>query len=293
MIRSSAETLVVFACDAMHTRFEVALAADRDPTFLRAAAEQALAEIREVESELSPYRSGSSIAALNSAPVGKAVRLDPRVFGLLSRAAELTKRLQGAFSLSVGAVTAAQRGFIEAQEMAPGEDALYLDARAMTATRLTAPLRLDPGAVGKGWALERALAILREVGLTNAFLHGGTSSVRAMGHGPASRSWRVAVPGLSAPIDLDDRALSVSSSVGQLFASDDGMGSHIVDPRTGASVKRPLTAAVLHEDGVVAEAISTALVVLGPEGVELIQRSFPSATVVGVSPPAHPVASPC
>jgi thiamine biosynthesis lipoprotein len=266
----------------MRTRFEIVLADDRDPTFLRAAAEQALAEIDRVEADLSPYRSGSTIAAINSAPVEKAVRLNPVVFGLLSQAAELTTTLQGAFSLSVGAVTAAQRGFIGTQATTTSPGALHLDASVMTATRQTPTLRLDTGAIGKGWALDRALTILRDLGLTNAFLHGGTSSVRAMGPGPAGRGWKVALPD-SAPIDLVDCSLSVSSSLAQLFPSGAGMGSHIIDPRTGAPVTSPLTAAVLHEDGVVAEALSTALVVLGPAGGELVRRSFPTATVVRLS----------
>jgi FAD:protein FMN transferase len=263
----------------MRARFEIVLADDRDPIFLRAAAEQALAEISGVEAMLSPYRPGSAIAAINNAPVGTAVRLDPLVFGLLSQAAELTKKLEGAFNLSVGAVAAAQRGFIAAEGTEPSAGALHLDPSAMTATRLTASVRLDTGAVGKGWALERALSILGDLGLTNAFLHGGTSSVRAIGPGPAGRGWKIALPDAD-PIELVDRALSVSSSVAQLFASDAGMCSHIIDPRTGAPVKRPLTAAVLHDDGVVAEAISTALIVLGSPGAELVRRSFPSATVV-------------
>ena len=66
------------------------------------------------------------------------------------------------------------------------------------------------------------------------------------------------------------------------------MCSHIIDPRTGAPVTRPLTAVVLHEDGVVAEAISTALIVLGPKGLDLVRRAFPSATVVHLAPAAHP-----
>ena len=75
-----------------------------------------------------------------------------------------------------------------------------------------------------------------------------------------------------------DRALSVSSSVAQLFASGADKCSHIIDPRTGTPVTHPLAAAVLHEDGVVAEAISTALIVLGPECVEPVRRAFPAAT---------------
>jgi thiamine biosynthesis lipoprotein len=192
--------------------------------------------------------------------------------------------LNGAFDLSVGAVTAAQRGFIAAERTAPTASVFRLDSSSLTATRLTESARLDTGAVGKGWALERALAILRDIGLTNAFLHGGTSSVRTMGPGPAGRGWKVAVPDFPAPIDVADRALSVSSSVAQLFTAEAGACSHIIDPRTGAPVTRPLTAAVLHEDGVVAEAISTALVVLGPAGVKPVRLAFPTATVVRPAP---------
>jgi thiamine biosynthesis lipoprotein len=83
-----------------------------------------------------------------------------------------------------------------------------------------------------------------------------------------------------------DRALSVSSSVAQLFASGADKCSHIIDPRTGTPVTHPLAATVLHEDGVVAEAISTARIVLGPAGIALVLRSFPSATVVHLAPAA-------
>ena len=105
-----------------------------------------------------------------------------------------------------------------------------------------------------------------------------------MGPGPAGRGWKVTLPDTEDPVGLADRALSVSSSGAHRFASGTGIGSHIIDPRTGVPVRRPLTAAVLHEDGVVAEAISTALVVLGPEGVELVRRSFPTAAVVHLAP---------
>lgn len=66
----------------------------------------------------------------------------------------------------------------------------------------------------------------------------------------------------------------------------------IIDPRTGEPVTRPLTAAVLHEDGLVAEAISTALIVLGPAGVELVRRAFPSATVVHLAPAVRRLSTP-
>jgi thiamine biosynthesis lipoprotein len=250
------------------------LADDRDPAFLQAAAEEALAEIQRVESWLSPYRPGSSVAGLNSAPVGIPVRLDPLIFGIIHRAAVLTTKLYGAFDLLVGHVTAAQRGF-PGKAVEPSQKAnLLLDPVAQTATRLCESTRLDTGGIGKGWALERASSLLRDAGLTNAFLHGGTSSSLAMGAGPRGQGWNILLPKKAEPVPLRDGALSVSSSFPR-FAS----GSHIVNPRTGNPVKRSLTVAVLHQDGIVAEAISTALVVLGPQGIGQVRRRFPSATI--------------
>jgi thiamine biosynthesis lipoprotein len=129
--------------------------------------------------------------------------------------------------------------------------------------RLTRPgVTLDFGAVAKGFALDRAAAIVREHGVRSALLHGGTSSVVGIGAPPGEDGWRVAVRSDAEPrmVTLHNRAMSVSAPRGR--RNSDGHG-HILDPRTGASAGSADTAAVLCDRADVADAWSTALVVLG------------------------------
>jgi thiamine biosynthesis lipoprotein len=126
---------------------------------------------------------------------------------------------------------------------------------------------IDLGGIAKGHALDRAADILREGGVESALLHGGTSSVLAIGAPPDARAWRVALAHSDGQpcIELCDRALSVSRPYSQLV--DDR--SHIVDARSRDRVLRPCTAAVVGPSASMTDAWSTALAVLGrrPEGL--------------------------
>jgi FAD:protein FMN transferase len=129
--------------------------------------------------------------------------------------------------------------------------------------RLEGPgTRIDLGGIAKGHALDQAGALLRSHGVTSALLHGGTSSVVAIGAPGAPGGpdgWRVALgpgPG-AATVTLRDEALSVSA------ASPPGNAGHIVDPRTGRGVEEARRAAVVGPSARLADAWSTAATVLG------------------------------
>jgi thiamine biosynthesis lipoprotein ApbE len=154
---------------------------------------------------------------------------------------------------------------------------LLLDSSTLT-IHLDPSASLDLGAVAKGFALDRAAAILRECGITSALLHGGTSSVVAMG-APADdpRGWAIAIRSDGDPLTvrLRDQSLGVSAPRGRTTPT----ASHILDPRTGAPAMAGVdTAAVIGPVGTAAlcDTWSTALVVLGshPPGLphELISH---------------------
>src|SRR5207253_2115684 len=113
---------------------------------------------------------------------------------------------------------------------------------------------LDLGAIGKGYAIERAAEILREAGVTSGLLHGGTSTVYALGHPPDAEHWKVAIaqPPDSMPLPelclppllLRDEAMSVSAVWGKAFQADGRILGHVLDPRTGRPAQRALLAAV-------------------------------------------------
>jgi len=161
-------------------------------------------------------------------------------------------------------------------------------------TQIARPL-LDLGAIGKGYAVDCAVAILREAGVTSALLHGGTSSVYGLGTMPDGQPWKAAITApapseASARTDppdaqhlaetltelaLTDAALGVSAVSGKAFRSGDRSYGHVLDPRTGEPVQRALLAAVTSPAATEADALSTALLVLGAVGLEILAEHYP------------------
>jgi thiamine biosynthesis lipoprotein len=170
---------------------------------------------------------------------------------------------------------------------------------------------LDLGAFGKGYAVERAVEILREGGVTSAILHGGTSTVYALGRPPDAEVWRVSVMNPSRPeppsrgreteasnqndaplrlvyggpedddvpplatVPLQNEAMSVSAIWGRWFETGGRTFGHVIDPRSGEPVEGPLLAGVVLPSAAETDALSTALLVRGREGHEVIGRLRP------------------
>ena len=126
---------------------------------------------------------------------------------------------------------------------------------------------LDFGAIGKGYAVDEAMHILREAGVERAFLHGGTSTMYAIGKPLDADSWNVAVVDPRAPdepvavVAIRDEALSVSAVSGKSFEVEGTCYGHVLDPRLGEPVRGALLAATVAPSATTADAISTALLV--------------------------------
>ncbi|MAG56661.1 MAG: hypothetical protein CMJ83_10260 [Planctomycetes bacterium] len=257
----------------MGTRFELVLGGD-DKTQLRAAGEEALEEIALWDRHLSRFRRDSQVSHANRHAAAGWVSLAPEVFRLLERCRDLWEATDGRFDPALGAVM--QRlGFHGDRE--PGSendsnpvplahrfDRVALDADRHAIRFATAGLSLDLGAVGKGWALDRAAQILDDHDVGCALIHGGTSTVIARGAPPDAEGWIVGVADPLVPerplarcVLGDGEALSVSAPHGRSV----DVGGHILDPRTGASAGDVALAAVVDTEAVRADAWSTALVV--------------------------------
>jgi thiamine biosynthesis lipoprotein len=147
---------------------------------------------------------------------------------------------------------------------------LILDREACTVAFARDGISVDLGAIAKGYALDQAGEILRECGVGGALLHGGTSSVTAVGPSPAGEPWRVEVrdPDQSEHtpnvVELTDRALGVSGVHGRTTGGEDGTYGHVMDPRSGRPASCLRMAAVAGPTATDADALATALLVLGP-----------------------------
>lgn len=295
---------VTLARHAMATRFELVLHGE-NPTALRAAGEEALDEIDRLENQLSLYRPSSEIAQLNARAASEAVRVTPEVFALLQHAQQLQAETGGAFDITIAPLVRCWGFMGDTGKMpAPEEVAearakvgmanVQLDAQHRAVRFAREGVMLDLGAIGKGYAVGRAAEILREAGVASALIHGGTSTIYAIGRPPDGEFWKVAIemppaavgvkdfPELPA-VSLRDEAMSVSAMWGRFFASDGDNFGHVIDPRTSQPVNRSLLAAVVLPSAAETDALSTALLTLGIAGHKTIARLRPAMRTLLVS----------
>jgi len=289
------ETVAV-ARNAMATRFEIVLHGE-NAVALRAAGEEALDEIEQIESRLSLYRPTSETARVNADASRGTVRVSPSVFNLLERARNLSEATSGAFDITIAPLVRCW-GFMGGTGQMPQPDEVA-EARARVGMSLVVldpanhtvhfrrdGVMIDLGAIGKGFALERAAELLRDAGVTSALLNAGTSTAFAIGHPPGEEHWKVAIqapptPGIGegrsivATVPLRDEAMSVSAVWGRAFESGGKRFGHVLDPRTGQPVRGVLLSAVALPSATETDALSTALLVLGDAGREVLARPRP------------------
>ncbi|HEX9755223.1 MAG TPA: FAD:protein FMN transferase [Gemmatimonadales bacterium] len=250
------------ATAAMGTRFELVLGGPH-PESLRPAGETALEEIELWHRRLSRFATDSLISHLNRTASKAPVRLDGETFALFTDALRVFRDSDGAFDLAVAPLME-RHGF--APSAVPGLEwvsstAIRLDSKART-FRFTCPgVSLDLSAIGKGHALDCAATLLRAHGVGCALLHGGTSSVVAIGAPPGEPGWRVALgpQGRAGTVTLRNEALSVSDASSQTARA----GGHIVDARSGCPAAWQGIVAVIGPSARLCDAWSTALVALG------------------------------
>ena len=322
---------VNLALHAMATRFELVLHGDHEPS-LRAAGEEVFEEIARLEAQLSLFRASSEIADLNRRAAFEPVPVTPLLFGLLAHAQRLSEESGGGFDITVAPLVRCW-GFMGGDGGVPAPAALAtardcvgmglvrLDAATSTVRFARQGVMLDLGAIGKGYAIERGIGLLREAGVVSALLHGGTSTVHALGQPPDAEAWRIAIeippqdpdlpyarlawkpgpgsgptPGLATPrppggastsqtiiVSLCDEALSVSAVWGKFFHAEGRKFGHVLDPRTGQPVARAALALVALPSATETDALSTALLVEGAEGQDRIARLRPGMrTLVAV-----------
>ena len=288
----------------MATRFELVLHGD-NPIALRAAGEEALDEIQRLDRQLNLYNPASDIANLNARAAGEPVRVSPRLFQLLAQAQRLHEETGGAFDITIGPLLRAW-GLMGGKGRIPGAAELA-EARARTGMDLVElnvanrtvrfarrGVMLDLGAIGKGYAVEQAVELLREAGVESALLHGGTSTIQAIGHPPDAAAWKVAVeypcehagtsPALLSVVSLKDEALSVSAVWGKSFQSKGKTYGHILDPRTGRPASKAVLSAVALPSATESDALSTGLLTVGIKGHDLIANLRPGMRTLVMEP---------
>ncbi len=258
---------------AMACRFEVAL--DEQDARHVEDARAALDEVDAIEAALSWFRDTSELSRVNRAAAMAPVPIGPFLLELLSLCRELHAATGGAFDPASTALSRAW-GFLERRPSRPsdvdlaaararsGMDKVVLD-EACRSVRFAVPgVELSFGAVGKGWALDRVARTLRERGLGRAVVSAGGSSQRAWG----GVDWELALEPARRPLGrlwLRDAALATSGAGEQYFEEAGRRYGHVLDPRSGWPAEGVRSACVVASEAAVADALSTAFLIAGPE----------------------------
>jgi thiamine biosynthesis lipoprotein len=291
----------------MATTFEIVLPHGTPAAFEAASA--ALDEIDRLESQLTVYRDDSEVSRLNQRAALEEVRVDGGLFELLELSARLTKETEGAFDITAGALVKAW-GFYRGPRRVPtkaeraealqrtGMHHVSLNAERQTVRFLRPGLEINLGSIGKGYALDRVAEMLRrEFNVASALLHGGHSSVYAIGTMPGDeRGWQVGVMHPNDPerrlaiVHLKNQALGTSSAT---YRHLEWMGrklGHILDPRRGWPAETMASASVVAPTAADADALATAFFILGVEKAQEYVAKRPGLAAVML--PAEPDAMP-
>jgi thiamine biosynthesis lipoprotein len=238
------------SADAMGTTFSIILYG-WDEGRMKDTIDAAFREAARLDRMLSNYNPESEWSRINRCAAVRPVAVSPELFQLLSECLNYSRQSEGTFDISVGPLTKVWGFFRSSGALPAAEDVsrvlplvgyshIQLDATAGTIRFDRAGVEIDPGGIGKGYAVDRMVEVLRRGGFTMAFVAASNSSFYGMGAPPDEpRGWKV---GISDPrnrrrsvaeIFLKDMAMSTSGNYEKYFRAGGRLYSHIIDPRTG------------------------------------------------------------
>lgn len=263
------------------------------------AAGEALERIHAAEGWMSIYRQDSEISIVNREAGRQPVSISSDLMELVQTSARLHRLTSGGFDLASGRLTQLWRtarkagrlpevGEVETARDACGFQHVIIDSEAKTLRFSHPELQLDPGAIGKGAALDDAAAWLasRDEAPADFLIHGGHSSLLAQGGHNGHDGFPVGLgnPLLTqqrmATVLLKNQALGTSGSNIQFFRHGGRRYGHILDPATGWPAEGVLSATVLAPSAAVADALSTAFFAMGAQKAVDCCRQIPEIGLI-------------
>ncbi len=265
----------------MGTTYTIA-AYGQDRFAVDAAMESAFEEAVRLDLMLSNYRPDSEWSRVNRDASKGPVTVSEELFDLIERCLAYSQASGGAFDITVGPLMKIW-GFYKQDGRIPhraeirqalariGWRNIQLD-RARRTIRFLKPIEMDPGGIGKGYAVDRMIAILRKQGVDRALVSAGRSSIYGLGAPPSEpRGWRVIIPDprdqrkTVREVFLRDASMSTSGSTEKFFTAGGKIYSHIMDPRSGYPAEGMLSVSVVAPLTIDSEAWTKPIFVLGRE----------------------------
>lgn len=275
------QTMFTRVHPAMGTDFTLYIysgsASDADTT-----AEAVFNEVDRIEQLLSNYRDSSELSRINRNAAAEPVTTDPEMLSFLEQSAHWSSVSGGGFDITVGRLMKAWGFYRHAGRIPPAEELeqlraatgwekVVLDKQERT-VRFKAPgVELDPGGIGKGFAVDAVVRLLRSQHVRSAMISAGGSTIYGLGAPPGLAGWRVAIPGplplqtTLSMVTLRDMSLSSADCSQKNFTIHDHLYCHIMDPRTMQPVEGRVQVTILSPSATASDALSNVLFVEKPK----------------------------
>jgi thiamine biosynthesis lipoprotein len=261
-----------------------------DENLARAAFDAVFAEFERLEALMSTWRPASDVVRINAAAGVEAVPVAADVRDVLRRARQISEWTDGTFDVTFGALTDVWKFDQDQDDSIPAPETIRarlplidyrqieIDDRAGTVFLERRGMRIHLGGIGKGYAVEHAVQILRKAGLRDFMIQAG-GDLYVGGH-KDGRLWRLGINDPRGPeghsfatIDLSDSTLSTSGDYARFFMKDGVRYHHILDPATGQPARLCRSVTIVSGSPVLADAIAKGVFILGPEkGMALVER---------------------
>lgn len=283
----------------MGTVFEIA-AYSRSSEQASIAIERAFQEMVRLDGLMSNYSPESALSHLNQSAHFHVETVPPDLYSVIQQALQFSKLSEGKFDITVAPLVNLWKAALsgdsipsiaqqyQAQSCVGYEQIVLTPPDQITLQ--SACLQLDLGAIGKGFAVDRAVSVLHSLGIYNAFINAGGSTIFAMGSPPGKTGWLVHLRDPSHKVDpyvmLKNQSVSTSeqSPISLLWRDSAG---HIVDPTTGQPLKTDFAVSVVAPTATLSDGLSTTLLLLRPgKGKSLVSHT-PDVSAIWVSAKAQ------
>jgi FAD:protein FMN transferase len=271
---------------AMGTVVEITLMGESEESAQKAAL-RAFQEIKRIEYLMSPWIESSDVTRINRSAGNDGVKVSPETIEVIKRAQEVSKLSGGGFDITVGPLVQLWRKARESgmpPEMEEVKETLNLVNFRNLKTHYGGKVLLekkgmtiDLGGIAKGYAVDRVFELLKGLGYRNLVVNAG-GDLRVGGSKPEG-PWSIGIQHprdpekIMARISVSDTALATSGDYEKFFIHQGKRYHHILNPKNGFPAEGCQSVTVLHNEGATADALATAVFVLGPEkGYSLCQR---------------------
>jgi thiamine biosynthesis lipoprotein len=291
--------------------FAHVVAVAKDTGTARKCVRAALEEIHKVDDLMSDYKSDSEISRINAEAAVHPVQVSESTFEVLRRSVEFSKMTDGAFDVTVGPLvdlfrtvkktgaTPIHEQIAQAKTMV-GYEKLELDEENRIVRFRVEGMRLDLGAIAKGYAVDKAIEAAQRCGATGAMVDLG-GNIRCFGTPPKGKDhWLIGVQdpnssiegggGLLFTLKITDTSMATSGDYQQFALIADKRYSHILDPHTGWSAEGLSSVTIITDNATDADALSTAVSVMGAEkGLALIEKLPNTEAILITSEPKNEI----